>query len=123
MNEIKKDNFKIHAYLKEAKLVKADNDDIVIGFPKQCNFHRRMFDDDKNKRAIEDSIRKITGVNAVIKMIILGENDNCYNDSGVVDDKKNDNSNNGLIQDLLNNPIIRKVQEEFDARVIRTEED
>lgn len=136
MEEIKRANFKVHAYLKEAHFVRADNQEIVVGFPPQCNFHRRMFDDVKYKKVVEEYILKVTGLNLSINMII-SEDSRPSKDSPadldvpgtdsdtkfIVRDKKPQHTDDkNILNYLMDNPIIRKVQEEFDGRIIKMDD-
>jgi DNA polymerase-3 subunit gamma/tau len=135
MEEIKKANLKVHAYLKVSRFVKADNQEIVIGFPPQCSFHRQMFDKLENKKVVGEYFNKVTGLNLPVTMIMLKEDEIKHSkepgfpeappdDEAVLNDGEktsSSESNQTLANDLLNNPIIRKIQKEFSARVIKTE--
>jgi DNA polymerase-3 subunit gamma/tau len=126
MLEISNTNKKIHAYLKESQFVSADNNEIMIGFPPQASFHRKMIDDEKNRKLIEDEIYKITGRNlSIVTKILNAQNkvkrDNPGNDTTDTSNQNNATSKDDVINSLLSNPIIKRVQEEFDGRIIKVE--
>lgn len=124
------------ACFRESRLVSVNNQEMVIGFPRQCNFHRTMLEDVKYKGIVEDIIKKITGRDLGLSLIMLDQD---KSSAGMPDTKgmdaridmypdKNAGSytqnkkNSALIEELLANPIIRRVQEQFQARPIDAEE-
>ncbi|MFH1230804.1 MAG: DNA polymerase III subunit gamma/tau [Planctomycetota bacterium] len=77
LNEIKNTQpVKIYPYIKEGQFVRADREEIVIGFPKIYNYHRFRLEDVLLKQEIENIIEKASGLKIGLSFIaISGEDD------------------------------------------------
>jgi len=77
LNEIKNvQPIKIYPYIKEGQFIRADREEIVVGFPKIYNYHRLRLEDISLKQEIEDIIEKTSGLKIGLSFIAISGEDN-----------------------------------------------
>ena len=65
---------KIYPYIKEGQFISADNEEIVIGFPKIYNFHRSRLEDVVAKEEVERIVEKVSGLKISVAFVTIGGN-------------------------------------------------
>lgn len=65
---------KIYPYIKEGQFISADNEEIVIGFPKIYNFHRSRLEDVVIKEEVERVVEKVSGLKISVALVTIGGN-------------------------------------------------
>jgi len=65
---------KIYPYIKEGQFISADNEEIVIGFPKIYNFHRSRLEDVVIKEEVERIVEKVSGLKISVAFVTIGGN-------------------------------------------------
>ncbi|MFH0888955.1 MAG: DNA polymerase III subunit gamma/tau [Planctomycetota bacterium] len=104
LNEIKNTQpVKIYPYIKEGQFIRADREEIVIGFPKIYNYHRLRLEDISLKQVIENIIEKTSGLKISLSFIaISGEDDPSRGEHQWSNTVKDGNS-------ITNEPEIKKI--------------
>ena len=62
---------KIYPYIKEGQFVSADNEEIVIGFPRIYNFHRSRLEDVAIKEEVERIIERVIGLKVSVAFVTI----------------------------------------------------
>lgn len=111
LNEIKNiQPIKIYPYIKEGQFIRADREEIVIGFPRIYNYHRVHLEDISLKQEIENIIEKTSGLKIGLSFIaISGEDDPLRGEQQLSSPVRDGNS-------ITDEPEIKKI-----ARLSRPE--
>ena len=75
---------KIYPYIKEGQFISADNEEIVIGFPRIYNFHRSRLEDVTIKEEVERIIEKVSGMKINVAFVTIGGLANAGWESGAM---------------------------------------
>jgi len=65
---------KIYPYIKEGQFISADNEEIVIGFPKIYNFHRSRLEDVTIKEEVERIVENVGSCKISVAFVTIGGN-------------------------------------------------
>ena len=113
LKQVKNNDIKTNAYLKEGKVAKVEKNTIFIEFPKNKKFHKNGAA--KNKKLIKKTISRVLSQNCELEFAVKGE----YNiNSGGDQTSNNKKSKKKLKEDDLVNTVL----EMFDGKVIETDE-
>ncbi|MEK7449435.1 MAG: hypothetical protein AAB019_08125, partial [Planctomycetota bacterium] len=58
---LKDQSQKVYALVREGRFMKADEEELVVGFSKKHSFHRNLLQDLKYRQVIEECIEKVSG--------------------------------------------------------------
>ena len=114
LKQIKKQDIKTNAYLKEGKVSKVDNNTIFIEFPENKKFHRSGAE--KNAKLIKKTVSRVLSKNCELEFVIKGE----YNINSGGDQTSKNKKNKKKLED---DDLVNTVLEMFDGKVIETDED
>ncbi|MGM0437424.1 MAG: DNA polymerase III subunit gamma/tau [Bacillota bacterium] len=113
LKQVKKEDIKTNAYLKEGNVSKVENSTIFIEFPENKKFHRSGAE--KNKKLIKKKVSRVLSKNCELEFVVKGE----YNiNNGGDQTSKNKKTKKKLEDDDLVNTVL----EMFDGKVIETNE-
>ena len=113
LKQVKNNDIKTNAYLKEGKVAKVEKNTIFIEFPQNKKFHKNGAA--KNKKVIKKTISRVLSKNCELEFVVKGE----YNiNSGGDQTSNNKKSKKKLKEDDLVNTVL----EMFDGKVIETDE-
>lgn len=113
LKQVRQEDVKTNAYLKEGKVSKVKDNSIFIEFPKNKKFHRNGAE--KNKKLIKKKVSSVLSKNCELEFVVKGE----YNiKNGGDQTSKNKKTKKKLEDDDLVNTVL----EMFDGKVIETNE-
>ncbi len=141
VEKVKTKSIKAYALLCEGHFVSADNTEVTVGFLPAHNFHRRLLEESKNKRIVEDVIAEVLGRKLNLTLSVLPdettptdlestgkpspEKDKTIKPTVMPSGNTNISSfqpKEELRREILKNPTIQKVLETFEGRIVNVEE-
>jgi len=116
LSKIREAKLTLGIWLMSAKVVGVEQDSLILGFAPQNRFAREMVFEEKNKRYIENHLEKFFG-----RRLVLRASDSQDAVAAGIDEKKKktakiDKELNGV---LKNEPVIKRVIQEFDGELFR----
>ena len=113
LKQVKKEDIKTNAYLKEGKVSKVENNTIFIEFPKNKKFHRNGAE--KNEKLVKKIVSRVLSKNCELEFVVKGE----YNINNGGDQTSKNKKTKKKSEE---NDLVNTVLEMFDGKVIETDE-
>lgn len=73
LETVKKIKMTVHALLVEGRLLEVSDQEVTLGFPPGCQFHRERLEMAENKRVVEEALRRLTGRQLRVRTLLLSE--------------------------------------------------
>lgn len=124
INFIKGRKISIASYLQEGYPVRIDSKSLVVGFPKEFQFHKEVLESNDNRRLIEEGVKTAMGLELKVQLEIVESPEakrpsvNSYGDEDNVDVPDQEQSGpDGSGQGREDDPIIKEAMEMFGGAI------
>ncbi len=114
LKQLRQENIKTNAYLKEGKVLKTEADTIFVEFPKNKKFHRNGAA--KNSSLITKIVSRVLSKNCRLEFVVKGMYNNDKNIS------QHSQQNNQEKKEISDDKLIDSVMEMFDGKIIEAED-
>lgn len=133
---LRKNEARTYAMLKEGRLSAVEDNRLIIAFDKKHGFHKENID--RKTGVIEKIIKKVLGLELKVKTVFSGSNkykqqevenkiQGSSNEQKPKINQNNENSSKNKTEEnslkAAENPLVKKVLDVFDGKIIKVEED
>ncbi|MGM0410651.1 MAG: DNA polymerase III subunit gamma/tau [Bacillota bacterium] len=115
LKQLRQEDIKTNAYLKEGKVIKTEANTIFIEFPKNKKFHRNGAA--KNSSLITKIVSRVLSKNCRLEFVVKG----MYNNDKNISQHNQENSQEK--KEISDDKLIDSVMEMFDGEIIEAEDD
>ncbi|MFW6030069.1 MAG: DNA polymerase III subunit gamma/tau [Halanaerobiales bacterium] len=115
LKQLRQEDIKTNAYLKEGKVIKTEANNIFIEFPKNKKFHRNGAA--KNSSLITKIVSRVLSKNCRLEFVVKG----MYNNDKNISQHNQQSSQEK--KEISDDKLIDSVMEMFDGKIIEAEDD
>ena len=133
--QMKENSQRVYALIREGRLIKADEEEVLVGFGKKYSFHRNLLQDVKFRQVVEEYIEKVSGRKLALATTEIAdemlpeqpmngssENSQPTNQLNINSSPGRTNRGSDALSEMLQDPLIKKTLNEFEGRVVNLEE-
>lgn len=73
LDTVRKIKMTVHALLVEGRLLEVSAEEVTLGFPPSCQFHRERLEMAESKRVVEEALRRVTGRELRLRLLSMPE--------------------------------------------------
>ncbi|MDQ7780464.1 MAG: hypothetical protein RDV41_12280, partial [Planctomycetota bacterium] len=122
LESVKRRRPSVAGFLREGVPTKLQGNEITCEFPQRFMFHKQQFDDQAKRAIVEEAAEEVLGAKYIVNYLLAEPPAQKQQGEALTPDRKSDSQPREQAQTVAGDPLVRKITEVFEARVVSVEE-